>query len=271
MWSLTFDQLTEIAKIVGLVSAGVWTAWTFHRLQKIRPAELANNKILTDIEKGRIEIEKSRVDTEKERIDIETSRVDMEKGRVDTEKARIDIEQSRVAQEEIRERIRSMQPQLAVQLDVSEAKPQDNDHKTLLIITVILSNEGSQHLWIGFNEYTLTIGRMIFGKNGRQRLANAVHLPPTYFAEGSTTLTPFLERILRVGQTRRMTLAVPVTVLGSYLIQFSAIYARVELIASDDEKTRRDSIIINAVVQSFYTATGKPATLAPLLPVVQNS
>jgi hypothetical protein len=81
--SLSFEQVIEIAKLVGLVSAGGWTAWTFYRLQTIRKAELTNNKLLNDIAKDRMDIEKSR-------IEIEISRVDMEKGRTDTEKARID-------------------------------------------------------------------------------------------------------------------------------------------------------------------------------------
>jgi hypothetical protein len=136
MWSLTFDQVIEIAKIVGLFSAGGWTAWTFYRLQKIRAAELANNKILTDIEKSRIDIEKSRVDTEKTRIDIEKSRFDVEKSRVDAEKARVDIENSRVEQVEILEMIRSQQPQLAINLDVFEVESEDSNYKSILSIAV---------------------------------------------------------------------------------------------------------------------------------------
>jgi hypothetical protein len=46
------DQASEIVKTIGLVVAGLWTAWTFHRLQKERAAEIANNKQLAETEQA---------------------------------------------------------------------------------------------------------------------------------------------------------------------------------------------------------------------------
>src|SRR5215472_11434983 len=115
--SLSLEQFIEIAKLVGLVAAGGWTAWTFYRLQTIRKAD-------NDIAKSRMDIEKSRVE-------IEKSRIDMEKGRTDTEKARIDIEKGRIE-------IRSQQPQLAIGLEVSEVDSPYPSYVSVLIITVVL-------------------------------------------------------------------------------------------------------------------------------------
>jgi hypothetical protein len=262
--SISIEQLTEIGKMAGLVVAGLWTAWTFNRLHKVRAAELANNKTLIEIEKGRMDIEKSRVEIEKDRIEIE-------KNRVDTEKARADTDKSRIEQQEIRERIRSQQPQLAIALEVSESNPSGENYKSILGIMVILKNEGNQNLWVGFNKSTLTIGRLEFRKNGKQRLISAEHFEPMYIPEQSRVLRTIPWRILRVGQARRMTLAlVPITTFGSYLIQFSATYARATL-GENGEETRDDEIIINAVEQIFYVATGKAAAQAPPSPAEQSS
>jgi hypothetical protein len=48
------DQAIEILKVVGLVGAGVWAAWTFHRLQRTRAAEIAINKELAETERASI-------------------------------------------------------------------------------------------------------------------------------------------------------------------------------------------------------------------------
>jgi hypothetical protein len=62
--SFTFAQFIEVAKLVGLLSAGGWTAFTFYRLQQIRTAELGNNKTLMEIEKLRAEADKLRIEKE---------------------------------------------------------------------------------------------------------------------------------------------------------------------------------------------------------------
>jgi len=43
--------------MVGLVASGLWAVWTFHKLQRVRAAELDDNQKLTAIQKSRIEQE----------------------------------------------------------------------------------------------------------------------------------------------------------------------------------------------------------------------
>jgi hypothetical protein len=139
---VSLNQISEVVKMVGLVSGGLWAAWTFHQLQRIRAAELENNQKLAAIQKSRIE------------------------------------------QEELRMRILRQQPQLAIQLNVSESASLMEAYMSFLCITVILKNEGDQNLQIDFDPSALTVGRIIFEKDGRQTIA--VHrIRPSYFAPDS--------------------------------------------------------------------------------------
>jgi hypothetical protein len=270
------QQVTEIVKTVGLICAGAWTAWTFYRLQTIRAAELANNKTLIEIEKNRVDIEKTREETYKTRLEIEKTRVDVVKSRVDTEKTRADIAKNRVEQDEIKERIRSQQPQLAIQLEVSESASPNPTYKSILAICVVVKNEGSQPLSMNFNQSSLTMGRLEFHKNRQknrqQRFAPVIQCTPKFFQNGK--LTPFNFRLLRAGQARRMALAlVPITTLGSYLIQFSVSYVRAQLEAYNGEKEEmcRDNIAIEAVEQMFYIATGRAPERSTTLAVQSHT
>jgi hypothetical protein len=53
--SLSLEQVSDLVKLVGLVATGVWAAWTFQKLQKVRAAELENNQRLVEMRKARIE------------------------------------------------------------------------------------------------------------------------------------------------------------------------------------------------------------------------
>src|SRR5205823_5038677 len=97
--SVTLAQLSEIIKMIGLVAAGLWAAWTFHKLQRVRAAELQNQATLTTMEKTRAE------------------------------------------QEELRTRLLRQQPQLAVQLNVTEIASATETYQSVLCVTVILKNE----------------------------------------------------------------------------------------------------------------------------------
>src|SRR5690242_12581657 len=57
---LSLEQISEIIKMVGLVVAGLWAAWTFHKLQRVRAAVLENEEKLTAIQKSRAEHEELR-------------------------------------------------------------------------------------------------------------------------------------------------------------------------------------------------------------------
>ena len=58
--SLSIEQISDIIKMVGLVAGGLWAAWTFHKLQRVRAAELENNARLTAIQKSSMEQEELR-------------------------------------------------------------------------------------------------------------------------------------------------------------------------------------------------------------------
>ncbi|MEO8413300.1 MAG: hypothetical protein ABI472_06555 [Ginsengibacter sp.] len=52
---MSIEQISEIIKTVGLIVAGLWAAWTFHKLQRVRTAELKNDEATTAIQKSRME------------------------------------------------------------------------------------------------------------------------------------------------------------------------------------------------------------------------
>jgi hypothetical protein len=58
--SLSVEHIFDMIKIVGLAAAGLWAAWTFHKLQRIRAAELENNARLISIQKTTLEQEEIR-------------------------------------------------------------------------------------------------------------------------------------------------------------------------------------------------------------------
>jgi hypothetical protein len=55
--SLLLTHAADLLKAIGMVCAGLWVAWTFHKLQKPLAAELDNRKKLVDVQKGRLEQE----------------------------------------------------------------------------------------------------------------------------------------------------------------------------------------------------------------------
>jgi hypothetical protein len=212
--SMFLEQLPNIITTVGLVGGGLWAVWTFHRLQKVRAAELVNNETLTTIQKSRIE------------------------------------------QEELRTRILSQQPQLALELNVTEAASPTGTYKSFLCVTVILKNEGEQNLQVEFDASALSVGRFVFEKNGEQTL-DVCRFGPSYFTPDNDEPQFLDHRILRVGQKRQTVLAVlPVTEPGGYIVQFHAIYSKVPF---DEEKhSRKRAVRIDAIEQTAYFATGEP-------------
>jgi hypothetical protein len=55
--SSLISDATAIVKAVGIIVAGLWAAWTFHKLQKPLAAELENRRRLIDVQKARFENE----------------------------------------------------------------------------------------------------------------------------------------------------------------------------------------------------------------------
>lgn len=52
---VSLEQALEIIKVAGLVAGGLWTAWTFKKLQKNRAAEAEINQKLAETQKSRLE------------------------------------------------------------------------------------------------------------------------------------------------------------------------------------------------------------------------
>jgi hypothetical protein len=218
--SPSLEQIADIIKIVGLVTGGLWAAWTFHKLQRVRAAELENRARLTAIQRSTIE------------------------------------------QEELRTRLLRQQPQLDIQLDVSETGPVTETCKSSLFVTVIVENQGQQNLEVDFLPSALTVARMIFDNNEIATL-DIRRFGPSYFAvigNGPPSNEPQMmtQRRLRVGQKRKMALAVlPIHAPGAYVVQFHAVYRKMPF---DGEEPFRDAPVqINAIEQKFFYATGRPA------------
>lgn len=102
----------------------------------------------------------------------------------------------------------------------------------------------------------------VFGKNGKQEIGDISRFRPYYLTADSGDPQLFSDRIIRVGQQRKMAVAVlPVTEPEAYFVQFSALYGKVSF---DGEKfSRKDSVLINAIEQTFFFASGKPRAAEP--------
>lgn len=53
--AISLAAISEIVKMVTVVVAGFWAAWTFHKLEKVRAAELQNRRTEADIQKSRVD------------------------------------------------------------------------------------------------------------------------------------------------------------------------------------------------------------------------
>jgi hypothetical protein len=208
---MSLEQISELVKLVGLVAGGLWAAWTFHKLQKVRTAELENNKTLAAIQKSRIE------------------------------------------EEELRLRLLRQQPQLAIQLQVTETGLPTETYGSILCITVVLKNEGEQNLRIEFEPPTLTVGRMVVEKKQEQTM-DVRRFGPLYFVPESDDPQLLRDRILRVGQQRQMVLAaIPITEPACYVVQFHAVYGKIPF--DGQEASGEEPVLISAVEQAMYFAT----------------
>jgi hypothetical protein len=213
--TLSVEQISEITKMIGVVAAGLWAAWTFHKLQKARAAELDNNTKLAGIRRSNIE------------------------------------------HEELRTQLLRQQPQLEIDLNVAEAEPMREGDKSSLCVTVVLKNKGQQNLQCDFLPYSLTIGRVVFDDNGEHSFSISSS-PPIWFIPGSNQPEFFDQRILRVGDQRKMALQVlPIQAPGPYFVQFHTVYRKYPF--DGQKQFRKEPVQVNAVEQTIYFATGKPA------------
>jgi hypothetical protein len=215
------QPLSEIVKMLAMVIGGLWVAWTFHKLQKVKAAEVDNNKKLAETE-------------------------------------RLNIERQHLLTQMLRQ-----QPQLSIRLDVNETDPVPHLSRSLLCVTVTVKNEGDQNLSIALDNSALTMARIAFSGDGRQRIEQVHRFGASYFTVDSDEPELFKFRIIRAGQSRQMALALLPAEPGGYVLQFHAVYQR-EPFDTEDAKVPR--FPINAVEQTFFVATGKATSAALAAP-----
>jgi hypothetical protein len=166
---------------------------------------------------------------------------------------RVAIRKSRIEHQELRIRLLRQQPQLAVELNISETAAAIANYKSFLCVSVTLKNEGEQNLNVIFGPNPLTVGRILFQNDGKRSL-EIQKLGASLFVDKHEE--PVRERMLRVGQKRQMALTIiPIAEPSAYIFQFEAIYNRRPF---DDENSSERGMDVAAIEQAFYFATASP-------------
>jgi hypothetical protein len=189
--------------------------------------------------------------------------------------ANLGIASKQMINEEQSRKLLSAQPQLVVQLNALEIPSPADQYKSVLSITVTLSNLGTQNLLVRFRKHTLSVAKIEIGEVGPQSIRNVQFFAPLYFDNGSDNPKQLPFRIMRVGQVRKTVLAtIPVDEPCAYFIQFFASYWREpfhsevpskrqgSLKAAKDEEDggppdRKGEDVIQAIEQTFCVVTGK--------------
>ena len=52
---MTVAEIHDLIESVGIAAGGLWAAWTFHKLQKVRTAEIKNRAALQDMRRKRLQ------------------------------------------------------------------------------------------------------------------------------------------------------------------------------------------------------------------------
>jgi hypothetical protein len=225
---ITFEQISEAIKVFGLVAAGFWTAWTFHRLQKTREAELKNKKMIIEAEKARIEAEKIRIESA-----------------------------------EGSARFLHQQPVLAIELEVAQDPNFDIDRQRVLCVSVKIKNEGQQDLVMEFNENTLMVGRVDLGCGSELSLKfTEIRRFRAVGFNRAGELEPISRRRFRVGATRRMALAALPATPGVYFVEFRASYRSVPPLQERDEDSGSE-LLRGAFEQNFFVVPKDAGALLP--------
>jgi hypothetical protein len=208
----------DLVKALGLLISGLWAAWTFQRLQRVRAAKLE--------------------------IDEKSSR----------------IRTSRLEQQASRTKLSAQQPQLSVNLMITEDRSPSSEYKSLLCVTVAMTNHGEQNLEALFEPSALTIATISFRTDETSSMKVVLRTCPIYISADTDDPQVMRTRVFRSGQTRKMGIAVlPVTELSTYFIQFQVIYHKIPF--DGENPPRANPVYINAIEQAFYTTSGNP-TLA---------
>lgn len=280
------NVVKSFCESIAILVGGLWAAFTFHRLQKTRHAEVEIQQTRANTELARANIERSRADTEKSRAQTEQSRADTEKSRADTEKSRADTDKSRAETEkvvadtqkslvetdkalkesqklladtrkaaaeiaEFDNRRLAQQPNLEIQLEV--AQYQDGDQHTYVAASVQLCNSGSQNLVVNFDHAALTVGKYDANDRSLTRLSNIRQTGPRHLSDDAR-MASVEYRLFRVGQRRKMVFLAPAQTPGLYLVQFECEYHKVGF-EGEELELRERPMTIRASEQHLLAVT----------------
>src|ERR1043165_694623 len=223
--AITIEQIAELIKSVGMVAAGIWAVWTFHKLQQVRAREVEINKGLAEAQKAL----------------------------ADAQRSLAEIDKSRLEQEEIERRLDIQQPQPAIQLRVSEIQCPTLRPNNYLHIILILKNEGQKNFDISFGPSTISVARIAFNDDGSQSFQDIRRFRPWQLTPKSQTPAAFTGRGFRVGARRTMAFADPLTEPGAYFVQFFATYIAIGFDSQLDPEEQA-----YAIEQTIYFATFAP-------------
>jgi hypothetical protein len=219
--SLSLEQIADIIKMVGLVAGGLWAAWTFHKLQRVRAAELENNATLVAIQKSSIEQEELRT-------------------KLLRQQPQLDIQLDVVEKAPLTDTYKSSLCVTVILKNEGEQNLEVEFFPSALTIGRIVFDKGGMQVLDVYRFQPISFA------------ADDDDFPPSdepHFMG---------RRRFRVGQKRKIALGVlPIQVPGAYIVQFQTVYERVPF--DGEEPFSEGSIQINAIEQTIYFATGNPA------------
>ena len=202
----------DIVKAIALLVSGLWAAWTFQKLQKVRAANLDIIERNSNLRKSKIEQQASRA------------------------------------------KLLSQQPQLKVDLLLSEETSRSGE--SLLSVSVALTNQGEQNLMAMFDTDALTIATGATAADGTPSIQVILRTCPFSVSKENDKPQMMRERVFRIGQTRRMAITLlPISEHSTFWIQFRTIYYKIPF---DGEKApSEERVYINAIEQAFYVSPAR--------------
>jgi hypothetical protein len=230
---ISLQEFFELVKTTALVVGGLWAVWTFHKLRKVREAEAKIDRDLAETQKALAETQKILAETQKSHLD----------------------------QQEGMTRLLRQQPELAVELSVTESWDL-NRSQGCLCVNVALEDKGEQNLKVWFHPTSLAVG-YVDPKEGIKN-EHMYKNYPSYYDPNMKAQIPMTERDFRVGQRRNMVFTVPITKAGAYFIQFHAAYWKIAFDGQEETEKDPRSRAIYAVEQMIYHATGRTTSHAAL-------
>jgi hypothetical protein len=146
--AITMDvgMISELVRTLGIVISGLWVAWTFHKLQQTRAAEVKIGRDLAETEKAVADSRKAAAETNKALADSQKALTDTRKASAEV----IDLERRQLSQ----------QPNLEIAfVEIIEHRTSDQPPDVFLSVAIEVRNVGSRNLQMNFSETALTVGR----------------------------------------------------------------------------------------------------------------